>query len=467
MGFQIFPRVIITVYSSMYETPYVLAPFHWDLALISTAIAVFTTVIATLYATMSELRETPAILMQPKAPKPGKRIFLERIKPLWRRLSFSYKVTFRNIFRYKKRFLMTVIGISGCSALLVTGFGISDSVNAIQYEQFEEIFIYDGMVILNEESDASVRNLDEILGENPEVENFMDVHNESITMFKTGSSREYEVNLIVPDEVSRFRNFYDLHERVGNENIELTDEGAVITEKVADLLGVSVGDTLSYKDTDNRIYEFKISGIAENYLQHYMYMSKEYFDTVTLRAPVLNAGLFTLNNPIEIDGSQFTESLISNDGVIGAFLVSTIQDEFGRSLESLDYVVYILILAAGAMAFVVLYNLTNINITERIREIATIKVLGFRDLEVSAYVYRENMFLTMIGTLGGLLLGLLLHGFVMNTMEIDSMMFGKIISFTSYLYSIVITMAFAIAVNFFMHFRLKKVDMAASLKSVE
>lgn len=467
VGFQLFPRVIITVYNAMYETPYVLAPFHWDLALTSTAIAVFTTVTATLYATISELRETPAILMQPKAPKPGKRIFLERIKPLWRRLSFSYKVTFRNIFRYKKRFLMTVIGISGCTALLVTGFGISDSVNAIRYEQFEEIFIYDGMVILNEESDASVRNLDEILGENPEVENFMEVRSESITMFNTGSSREYEANLIVPDDVSRFRNFYDLHERVGDENIELTSEGAVITEKIADLLGVGVGDTLSYKDTDNRIYEFKISGIAENYLQHYMYMTKEYFETVTSRAAVLNGGIFTLNNPSEIEGPKFTENLISNDGVVGAYLVSTIQDEFGRTLESLDYVVYILILAAGALAFVVLYNLTNINITERIREIATIKVLGFRDMEVSAYVYRENMFLTMIGTLGGLVLGVLLHGFVMNTMEVDNMMFGKIISPTSYLYSIVITMAFALAVNFFMHFRLQKVDMATSLKSVE
>ncbi len=466
-GFQIFPRAIITVYQAMYETPYVLAPFHWGLALLSTAIAVVTTVSASLFATVSELRETPAILMQPKAPKPGKRILLERIKPLWSRLSFSYKVTFRNIFRYKKRFLMTVIGISGCSALLVTGFGISDSVNAIMNEQFEEIFIYDGMVVLNEDSEASQINLDKILGDNPDVKNFMSAHNESITLSRSGSSREYEVNLIIPEELKSFRNFYDLHERVGNEAINLTDEGAVITEKVAELLDVSIGDTLKYQDTENRTYEFKIAGITENYLAHYVYMTEGYFDQITLRTPVQNAGLFTLNDPENIDESSFTQKLMDNEGVVGSILVKTIQDEFGRSLEALDYVVYILVLAAGALAFVVLYNLTNINITERIREIATIKVLGFRDKEVSAYVYRENIFLTLMGTVVGLALGVILHRFVMGTMEIDSMMFGKIISLPSYLYSMVLTMAFAIAVNFFMFFKLKKVDMASSLKSVE
>ncbi len=466
-GFQIFPRAIITVYQAMYETPYVLAPFHWDLALISTAIAVVTTVSASLFATVNELRETPAILMQPKAPKPGKRIFLERIKPLWSRLSFSYKVTFRNIFRYKKRFLMTVIGISGCSALLVTGFGISDSVNAIMNEQFEEIFIYDGMVVLNEESEPSQKNLDKILGENPDVKNFMSVHNESVTLLKSGSSREYEVNLIIPEDVKKFRNFYDLHERVGNEEVPLTNEGAVLTEKVAELLDVKVGDTLKYQDTENRIYEFMISGITENYLAHYIYMTEEYFDSITLRTPELNAGLFTLNDPNNLDQSSFTQELMESKGVIGSILVKTIQDEFGKSLAALDYVVYILILAAGALAFVVLYNLTNINITERIREIATIKVLGFRDKEVSAYVYRENIFLTLMGTVTGLGLGVILHRFVMGTMEIDSMMFGKIISIPSYLYSMVLTMAFAIAVNSFMYFKLKKVDMASSLKSVE
>ncbi len=466
-GFQIFPRAIITVYQAMYETPYVRAPFHWDLAFLSTAIAVVTTVSASLFATLSELRESPAVLMQPKAPKPGKRIFLERIKPLWSRLSFSYKVTFRNIFRYKKRFLMTVIGISGCTALLVTGFGISDSVNAIMNEQFESIFVYDGMVVLNEDSEPSQRNLEVILGDNPEVKNYMDAHNESVTLFKSGASREYEVNLIVPGELKTFGDFYDLHERVGNKPIELTDEGAVITEKVADLLNVKIGDTLKYKDPENRTYEFKIAGISENYLSHYIFMTAGYFDQVTLREPILNAGLFTLNDPLTINESDFTLELMNNEGVVGSILVKTIQDEFGKSLEALDYVVYILILAAGALAFVVLYNLTNINITERIREIATIKVLGFRNKEVSAYVYRENIFLTLIGTFTGLALGVILHRFVMDTMEIDSMMFGKIISIPSYLYSIILTMSFAIIVNFFMYFKLKKVDMASSLKSVE
>ena len=467
IGFQLFPRVIITVYGAMYNTPYILTPFHLDLALLSTGIAVVTTVSASLFATLSELKETPANLMQPKAPKPGKRIFLERIKPLWKRMSFSYKVTFRNIFRYKKRFLMTVLGISGCTALLVTGFGIRDSVNAIMGKQFDQIFLYDGVVFLDTDKDEALRDLRVILGENEEVEDFGSAHSESISVYKAGSSREYEVNLLVPEDTEEFRKFYDLHGRVDQKDIELSGEGAVITEKLANLLGVAPGDTLVYRDTDTRTYSFVIEKVTENYLSHYIYMSPDYFESITLRDPLMNSGTFTLKDPLTIDESAFNQALMENEGVLGTMLVGSIQEEFGKSLASLDYVVYILILAAGALAFVVLYNLTNINITERIREIATIKVLGFRDKEVSSYVYRENIFLTIIGTLVGLFLGFILHKFVIDTMEIDNMMFGKIIGILSYVYSMVLTMVFAVFVNLFMFRKLQNIDMASSLKSVE
>ncbi|MFH5835468.1 FtsX-like permease family protein [Proteiniclasticum sp. C24MP] len=467
VGFQLFPRVVIGIYGNMYSTPYILSPFHWDLALLSTAISVVTTVSASLFATLSELKETPAILMQPKAPKPGKRILLERFTPLWKRMSFSYKVTFRNIFRYKKRFLMTVLGISGCTALLVTGFGIRDSVNAIMGSQFDDISLYDGMVFLNTDKEESLRDLDVILGENEDVESYLAVHNESVSLYRNGSSREYEVNLMVPEETRGLGDFIDLRQRVGQEPLELSEDGAVITEKIAKLLDVSVGDTLIYRDTDTRTYEFTVSGIAENYLSHYVYMHKDYFSQITIREPEINAGLFNLEEAEGIEESAFSEKLMDNEGVLGSMLVRSIRDEFGKTLEMLDFVVLILILAAGALAFVVLYNLTNINITERIREIATIKVLGFRDKEVSAYVYRENIFLTIIGTLMGLLLGFVLHRFVIDTMELDNMMFGRIIKVFSYVVSMLLTMLFAVFVNLFMFRKLQNVDMASSLKSVE
>ncbi|HZJ82214.1 MAG TPA: ABC transporter permease, partial [Clostridia bacterium] len=467
VGFQVFPRAIIGVYQSMYNTPYVMAPFHVGLALLSTAIAVVTTVTASLYATLNELRATPAVLMQPKAPKPGKRIFLERIKPLWSRLSFSYKVTFRNIFRYKKRFFMTVIGISGCTALLVTGFGIGDSVNAIMGKQFDDIFIYDGLVILNTDKDEEERDLDSILGEDPDIKSYISAHNETISVYRKDSTREYEVNLMIPLEKNRFGSFFDLHQRGNGQELPLTGQGAVITEKLSELLNVGPGDTIVYRDTDNRTYNIEIAGVSENYLSHYIFMDMEYFDKVTLREPEQNAGIFTLNSPETVEDSDLKSRLMENDGVLGTVIVDAVRHDFAKSLKTLDYVVYILILAAGALAFVVLYNLTNINITERIREIATIKVLGFRDKEVSAYVYRENIFLTIFGTMFGLFLGYLLHKYVMATMEIDTMMFGKDIKLLSYLYSIVLTVLFSVIVNFFMFYKLKKVDMVESLKSVE
>jgi len=466
VGFQLFPRVIITVYGAMYSTPYLLTPFHWDLAVLSTAMAVVTTVSASLFATLSELRETPANLMMPKAPKPGKRILLERVTPLWKRMSFSYKVTFRNIFRYKKRFLMTVLGVSGCTALLVAGYGIRDSVDAIMGRQFDEIFLYDGLVVMDEEK-LTEGTLSALLENQTMVKDFTAIHNESVMVHAPGETREYEVNLLVPENLRAFQNFYDLHERVGKAPIPLGEEGAVITEKLADLLNVAVGDTLIYQDTERRTYEFLVAGIAENYLAHYIYLSPTYFQKLTLRSPVMNAGLFSFYEGEVVDSSAFSEGLLEDEAVLGTVLVADIRGDFQRSIASLDYVVYILILAAGALAFVVLYNLTNINITERLREIATIKVLGFRDKEVSSYVYRENVFLTIIGSLFGLLLGFILHRFVILTMEIDTMMFGRDILPLSFVYAMVLTMGFSILVNVTMNKKLQQIDMAASLKSVE
>lgn len=467
IGFKLFPSVIMNAYGIMYRIPVRITSFHLNYALISLLIAVVTTVSASLFATFQELRATPAVLIQPKSPTPGKRIFLERITPLWKRLSFLHKVTARNIFRYKKRLLMTVIGIAGCTALLITGFGLKDSINAIMNKQFKEIFIYDAQLVVDTEKTESERDLEKILGNQKDVKSYMRTLSETVNALVTGSGRTYETNLLVPEDLESFKNFFDLHERVSKNKIELSSDGAVITEKLSNLLKIGVGDTLEYRDSENRTYKIKVAAIAENYLSHYIYMSPEYFDKITYRTPVYNSAVFNFKNVDSIDEKAFKEQLLTNEGVLGAMFTRGIANSFNDTMKSLDYVVFVLIISAGALAFVVLYNLTNINITERIREIATIKVLGFRENEVSAYVYRENIILTIIGTFGGLLLGFILHKFVMNTMEIDTMMFGKEIHFLSYILSIVLTMAFSVLVNFFMYFKLRSVNMVESLKSIE
>ncbi|QSX09381.1 FtsX-like permease family protein [Alkalibacter rhizosphaerae] len=466
LGFQLFPRLIMTVYGGMYNIPVMRSPYHLNYALLSLAIATLTTTVAAVGASLSTLRSTPATLMQPKAPPPGKRILLERFTLLWDRMSFIQKVTARNIFRYKRRFLMTVIGIAGCSALLLTGFGIRDSVNAISDVQFDEVFLYDGVVVADPDNEK-FEGFDPLLQDNPDVEEYGAIHLESVSVYSEKGGREFEASLYIPEDLGLFPRFFDLHQRIGKEPYVLGTDGAVITEKLAKLLDIEEGDVLEYRDTDNRVYQFTVAGLAENYLGHNIFMSPEYFDQVTLRSPVYNGGIFNRAEGVAFQEGPFKEKLLSREGVLAVSLTDTFRKEFYDTMGSLDYVVLVLILSAGALAFVVLYNLTNINITERIREIATIKVLGFRSKEVSAYVYRENLVLSFIGTVAGLGLGFVLHKFVMDTMEVDNMMFGKIIHWSSYLFSIALTLIFAVLVNVLMFYKLRNIDMVESLKSVE
>jgi len=467
VGFKLFPTAIMNAYGIMYDIPERITPYHMNYALISTLLAVITTVSASLLATLQELRATPAVLIQPRAPKPGKRIFLERITVLWNRLTFLHKVTARNIFRYKRRFLMTVIGISGCTALLLTGFGLKDSINDILDIQFDEIFTYDGQIMMDTEIESYERDADNILRENKYIDSYLKVFNESGKAVSEKSNRSYEVNLYIPENTELLGNFISLHDRKSKDKIELTNNGAVITEKLSNLLHVGVGDTIQYRDTNNITYEIYITGIAENYITHYIFITPEYYKSITSKSPGFNSVVFNTTESEQIDEDTLVEDLMSEDVVLGVAMTSGIADKVKDTMESLDYVVMILIMSAGTLAFVVLYNLTNINITERVREIATIKVLGFRDREVSAYVYRENTVLTLIGTFTGLILGFWLHRYVIQTMEIDSMMFGQYAHLKSYLLSIILTLVFSIFVNYFVHHKLKNVNMVEALKSIE
>ena len=466
-GFQIFPRTIMNAYSLLYYIPEQTAPFHFDLATLSVLLAVATTVLVTLLATLNELKASPAVLMQPRAPKPGKRIMLEYVRPLWHKMSFMQKLTARNLFRYKQRLFMTVIGIAGCTALLLTGFGLKDSINSIIGKQFDDIFIYDGLVMIDPDKDTDKDAFNSLLADHPDIEDWLPVHQESVTAQRYGSSISYEANVLVPETAEALPAFYTIKNRQTEQLLPLTPNGAIISEKLSELLQVKAGDSLTIRDVENRTYTLFVAGIAEHYVTHYIYMSPQYYDQITYRMPEMNSAVFKLQDPDLFDQPAFQEHLMTHPAVLGSMFTLTLADDFARTIRSLDLVVIVLILAAGALAFVVLYNLTSINIAERIREIATIKVLGFRDREVSDYVFRENLLLTIMGTFTGLLLGVVLHRFVMGTMETDALMFGKEIHWLSYILSIVLTMVFSVLVNVFMFYRLRHIHLVESLKAAE
>lgn len=466
-GFWIFPATIMRAYGIMYQIPEFLTPPHFDKGVLSVGLAMGTTVFAALAASLNELRAVPAALMQPRAPKPGKRIFLEYVRPLWQRLSFSQKLAARNVFRYRQRLLMTVIGIAGCTALLLTGFGLKDSINAIVGKQFDEIFLYDGQLMINTENNGAEQELDRLLAANTDLSSSMKVMQESVTIVGENASMTHAASLVVPEDASRIDTYFDLHERQTGNQLSLFTGGAIISEKLADLMRLQTGDTLTFTDSENRTYTVPVSGIMENYLTHYIFMSAEAFDRITFRAPAYNGAVFNFTDATDMDEQAFQEDLLAHEVVLGSFFTGKLAEEFSKTIGSLNLVVLVLIISAGALAFVVLYNLISINITERVREIATIKVLGFRDLEVSAYVFRENVVLTVLGTLAGLLTGVFLHRYVMDTMEIDTIMFGKAIHWSSYLLSVLLTLLFSFLVNAVMHGRLRRIKMVESLKSVE
>ena len=467
VGFRLFPTAIMNAYDIMYDIPEQLTPFHWDYSFIAAAIALFSTAVACWIVTGRELKEMPASLMQKRAPKPGKRILLERIRPFWSRLSFSRKVTFRNIFRYKSRFFMTVFGIAGCTALLITGFGLRDSINDIMGKQFDEIFLYDGTVRFDPDSGKNPEAFRNLLANEDQIADFLLTESSTVEVSRTGGKKSFETTLMVPENGNAFDSFIDLHFRTSGEKIHLTDKEVVITEKLAKLLEVKRGDRIRFQTADQHTYEVKIGAVVENYLSHYLYMTPETYQKLTGKEPTLNSALIQTKSMNAKQEKAFQEKLMDEEGVMAIVFLHTIADEFQDTLDSLNFVVFILILSAGTLAVVVLYNLTNINITERVREIATIKVLGFYNNEVDAYVYRENFILTIFGTLLGIVLGLILHKYVIYTMEIDTMMFGQEVHPASYLWSILFTLVFSAAVNGFMHFKLRNISMVESLKSLD
>lgn len=452
IGYRILPDLCFEMYKNMYRLGNIKLSYYSSLTFQGMMIALLCTLGATIYTCRKTLKESPANLLRPVAPPPGKRVLLERIKLVWNHLSFSYKVTVRNVFRYKKRFLMTIIGIAGCTGLILAGFGLKDCIVKMVPHQYEDIFSYQAKINLNEEK--TNETIDKIK-ENKQIKDILEVHEESITIDNKDTNQS--VTLVIPKDNPK--EFIKLQDRKTEEQYNLTD-GLIITEKLAKLLEVEENDILKFSGTDT--YKEKVAHITENYLFHYIYLPKSLY-----KQDEYNTVLIKTKNMTEKEEKELANELKEIPGVSSITFTSSTRHVFDDTMDSFAYVSLILIVSAGALAFVVLYNLSSVNISERRRELATIKVLGFYDKEVYQYINRENTILTLIGILLGLGTGNILTMYIIKTCEIDMLMFDTTIAWPSYLYAILITMSFAILVNIILYFSLKKIDMIESLKSIE
>ena len=453
IGYTVVPHVLYNVYTQAYVIPGLKTYVNIPICISIIEVCVITMSLVTFIAVTAKFKNSPANLLRPASPKSGRKVLLEKINFLWKRISFSWKVTIRNLFRYKKRIIMTLIGISGCTALLLTGFGIKDSISEIVEIQYGEIETYDALAVLDNPVTEKSSEINEFLSQNS-ISNPLYAYMETLTFAANNKNIDVYSLAFATNSIDKYFNLKDLD---GN-NLELNDEGAIITEKIAKILNVNIGDTITLRDNNNEIYVIKISGISKNYINNYVYMNTNYYNLVfgdisynTIIANIGNHGDVLMNSNY-FSNIQYTEDSMS-----------MLQDIF----DSMNNIVFLIIGFSSVLAITVLYNLTTINISERVREIATLKVLGFNDKEISMYVYRETIILTIFGIIIGLLLGIGLNAFVLTVAETDEIIFAKEIHYLSYILAIVIMIIFTIVVQIITNYILKKINMIDSLKSVE
>ncbi len=467
VGSVLIPWVIMNAYgTALYRGLSIyLMPLNMDQAILAVAASVCSTGIATMAAAYRELRSKPAQLMRPKTPESGKRVLLERIPFLWRHLNFTWKSTIRNLFRYKKRFLMTVIGIGGCMALMLVGYGLQDSISVVAERQYGELFLYDAQITIDTEQDQEVQDtFTEYCTGYEGVDNSLRVCAENVTLIC--GEEEHDAELDVPETPSRMDEFVTFRDRVTRESYGFPSEGAALSEKTADSLNVSAGDLILIEFDDGETAEVQVSEVIENYMMHYIYLSPDVYGQLTGNTPEYNR-IWVSCSMDENQRYAFENDMTAQDACYSVVFMDSMADSLNDMLDILNEVMYVLIISAGLLAFVVLYNLNSINITERERELATLKVLGFYDGEVAAYVYRENIILTFIGIAAGVFMGISLHRFVILTVEVDLMMFAREIQPMSFVICALWSMLFSLIMNAVMYIRLKKIDMIASLKNVE
>lgn len=469
IGEKLFPYIIISAYNmTVYiYIPNVMLPYQWGIAIAATAVAVLCTGGATVLACYKELLANPAILMRPEAPKIGKRTLVERIPFLWKHLNFTWKSSLRNLFRYKKRFFMTLFGIGGCMGLLMVGFGLRDSITSIATYQYDELQLYESSVFISDTMEEEERELlNTYLDANSDITSYTNTNMTSITV--ESDDEEVDAYLTVIEDLSQVEKFFVYRDRISKEKYELSDDGIILTEKAAKLLGVKEGDTIHISEDGKNERKVKIHAICENYAGHYVYMTPDLYEELYEETPFYNNILIKVQDDVsDAKVEKIGEEILEFDDILNVQYTKNLSASLNDMLVALDQVMIVLIAVAGMLSFVVLYNLNNINITERRRELATLKVLGFFDIEVANYVYRENILLTLLGTIVGCVIGKFLHLFTITTVEVDMAMFGREISPTSYLICALFTVGFSAFVNWIMYFKLKKINMVESLKSVE
>ena len=462
-GTWFFPLVIWYAYSTMYDVSELCYVFDAGVFVFSLIVSILCSMGVTFLCCKNELSEVAAELMRPKAPKAGKRIFLEYIPFIWKPMKFLHKVSYRNVFRYKKRFFMMVIGISGCTALLVTGFGVQDSIANIANDQYDRIQVVDVNVMMSEEiSETTDEWIEKVAGNR--MTDYTYVMEKTIDLVTEDAVKG--LSLVAIDESCDISPYVLLPDEETGEQLKYPGMGeCVLTDKLARTYDLEVGDQVTFRDDKNRSMELQISGIAENYLYNFVYMTTQTYESCLGEKAEIKS--IYLNLAEDVDPHQFTADLMKSEEVAAANVSSDAKNRFSSMIDSLDLLIVVIIACAGFLAFIVLYNLTNINITERIREIATIKVLGFYRGETASYVFRENLILTAIGAVAGLGLGKLFHAFVMSQVQVDQVSFAVRVLPRSYLYSLILTFVFAVIVNLFMTRKLDKVSMTESLKSVD
>ena len=460
-GLQIFPAIIYDSYKILYNIPKLLTPFR-PMYLVGCMLASLAcTGGAVMYASLKALRSQPSELMRPRPPASGRRVLLERAGFIWKRMSFLMKVTVRNLLRYKKRFFMTVVGVAGCTALIITGFGLKHSISSIADKQFEDVQLYDAIAVINYADASSSEQARDYINESSGVEASMLMS--SVSCEARQGNVIQNVSLMCPENPEELGRYIRLRSVDGTE-VTLDNETVAVTEKLTMLMKLSVGDSITLTPPDGEKRSFKIGSIIKNYAMHYIYISPELYKSSFGTAPEYKQVYMSLDHT---DEEAFKERIMDNDLFLGISFKGGILGSFKKSVQSLDAITLLLISCAGLLAIIVLYNLANINITERVREIATIKVLGFFDGETSAYIYRENIISTLLGIALGLLLGKLLHYFVVITCEIDVVLFNRELVWWADIFGILLTIGFAALVNIVLHFKLQKVDMVESLKAVE
>nr|WP_281419041.1 ABC transporter permease [Enterococcus alishanensis] len=463
IGTLVLPKIVFHLLSDQYIfTNYQYHFIFWPIVL-AVIVALIATLGASLLTLMKELRENATTLLMPKAPKAGKRVFLERIKPIWRRMSFNQKVTYRNLFRYKARMILTIVGIAGCTGLMLAGFGLQDSISAPVEKQFVALTKYQGIVTLNGTVQTEA---EKVLTENPQVTAELPVYTDTVTFNLTGHSKQ-TATLYVSDQPEKFSQYVALKDEKTKAHISLSNQGALISQRLAKIYQVTKGDQLTFEDNDGKNYQIKVAGIVENYLGHNLYLSKEYYQEISGQTFTHNSYLIKTKKMTNSQEKKLAEDLLQTGEVLTTTYTSNQMAKQEAATENLGSIVLIFIVLSGTLAFVVLYNLTNINISERARELATIKVLGFFNQEVTMYIVRENIMFTLFGILFGFGIGNLLTRFILAMASSDMIVFPLVISWQGYVISAVMTVVFSVIVMGVTHFKLKQIDMIAALKSNE